>query len=365
MLAVGMTEALYARSDDGEAGRDPRKSAGGRRAGRGRGADAAAGYDHLAAAGAGGAGGGEGRRLRGAGRWSAGRAGGGEPLQDGPARDGEAARRVGGRALSTLARWALCAAAMARKWTLAASPSSLRDGLLYQFIDMRYIERIEEYVLGGETVRLHDEMTAEDWALYQRGMRSGANLWIPEVSLRTPVPRGARDLLDIGGSHGLYSVALCRRHPLLRATILDLPAAVEQAAPLLAREGMGDRVRHQAGDARTSDLGAEAYDLILIANLVHHFDEATNRDLVQRCARALRPGGRLVLADVARPESPERAGQIGALTDLYFGVTSEGGTWSFREMAAWQRAAGLRPRRAIKLVTGPGAGLQVATKPGG
>ena len=253
---------------------------------------------------------------------------------------------------------------MARKWMLAESKSSLRDGLLYQFVDMRYIERIDEYVLGGETVRLHDEMSTEDWALYQRGMRSGANLWIPEVSLRTPVPRGARDLLDIGGSHGLYSVALCRKYPALRATILDLPSAIEQAAPLLAREGMGDRVRHEVGDARTADLGVATYDVILIANLVHHFDEATNRDLVQRCARALRLGGRLVLADVARPESPERAGQIGALTDLYFGVTSEGGTWSFAEMAAWQRAAGLRPRRAIKLLTGPGAGLQVATKPG-
>jgi SAM-dependent methyltransferase len=251
---------------------------------------------------------------------------------------------------------------MARKWMLAESKASLRDGLLYQFIDMRYIERIEEYVRDGETVRLHEEMSAEDWALYQRGMRSGANLWVPEVSLRTPVPRGARELLDIGGSHGLYSVALCRKYPALRATILDLPEAVEQAAPLLAREGMGDRVRHWAGDARTADLGVAAYDVILIANLVHHFDEATNRELVGRCARALRPGGRLVLADVARPASPGRAGQIGALTDLYFGVTSAGGTWSFAEMARWQRAAGLRPRRAIRLLTAPGGGLQVATK---
>ncbi len=254
---------------------------------------------------------------------------------------------------------------MARKWLLGASRSSLRDGLLYQFVDMRYIERIEEYVRGGETARLHEEMSVADWNLYQRGMRSGANLWIPEVSLRTPVPRGAHDLLDIGGSHGLYSVALCRKYPALRATILDLPEAVEQAAPLLAREGMGDRVRHEAGDARTADLGVETYDVILIANLVHHFDEETNRDLVRRCARALRPAGKLVLADVGRPESPGRAGQIGALTDLYFGVTSEGGTWSFSEMAAWQRAAGLRPRRAIKLLTAPGGGLQVATKVGG
>jgi tRNA A22 N-methylase len=50
------------------------------------------------------------------------------------------------------------------------------------------------------------------------------------------VPRGARDLLDIGGSHGYYSVALCRRHPTLRAVILDLPQAVVHAETILASE---------------------------------------------------------------------------------------------------------------------------------
>jgi hypothetical protein len=34
-----------------------------------------------------------------------------------------------------------------------------------------------------------------------------------------------------------------------------------------------------------------------------------------------------------RPASPNEAGQIGALLDLYFAVTSRSGTWSFQEMA--------------------------------
>ena len=49
-------------------------------------------------------------------------------------------------------------------------------------------------------------------------------------------------MLDIGGSHGYYSVALCRRHPSLRAVILDLSEAVTHAERILDREGMGDRV---------------------------------------------------------------------------------------------------------------------------
>jgi 2-polyprenyl-3-methyl-5-hydroxy-6-metoxy-1,4-benzoquinol methylase len=198
-------------------------------------------------------------------------------------------------------------------------------------------------------------------------MRSGANLAAPELARRIPVPKVEEgrpiEMLDIGGAHGYYSVALCRRHPQLRATILDLPEAIAHAAPLLAKEQMGDRVVHRAGNALTDDLGEQAYDLVLIANLVHHFDDASNRELVTRVARALRPGGILVIGEMIRPDAPGEGGQIGALTDLYFAITSEAGTYSFAEMAAWQRAAGLVPRRPLRLLTGPGAGLQIARKP--
>jgi SAM-dependent methyltransferase len=257
-------------------------------------------------------------------------------------------------------------APVARKWLLQEAPSSLYDAILLQFLDAGYIEHMEEFVRTGTPVHIHEQMSSEDWGYYQRGMRSGANLAVGELVQRVGLPRRSggvsRQMLDIGGAHGYYSVAYCRKYPDLGATILDLPQAVEQSAPLLAREGMGDRIHHQAGDARTSDLGAEAYDLVLIANLVHHFSEDENRDLLLRVARALRPGGLVVIGDMIRPE-PGTGGQIGALTDLYFALTSESGTWSFREMAQWQRLAGLRTRRPLHLITGPGAGLQIAVKP--
>jgi 2-polyprenyl-3-methyl-5-hydroxy-6-metoxy-1,4-benzoquinol methylase len=254
-------------------------------------------------------------------------------------------------------------APVARRWLLKDSPWSLHDAILMQFMDEQFIAQMEAFLKTGEAIEIHEHMTPDTWEIYQRGMRSGARLATPEVALRLPVPRNARAMLDIGGSHGYYSVALCRRHPQLRATVLDLPEAVAAAAPLLAREGMGDRVVHRVDNALTADLGRDEYDLILVANLVHHFTEAQNGDLVHRCAEALRPGGRLVIGEVVRPEMPQTAGQIGALTDLYFALTSAGGTWTFVEMADWQRSAGLRPRRPIRLVTGPGGGLQVAEKP--
>ena len=252
---------------------------------------------------------------------------------------------------------------VARRWLLRDSPTSLYDAILMQDLDARFMEHTEEYVRSGQPLEIHCMMPERDWQLYQQGMRAGANLAAAEVARRVQVPKDAHEMLDIGGGHGYYSVAFCRRHLGLCATILDLPQAVAQAAPILAREGMCDRVRHREGDVLTTDLGVEAFDVILIANLMHHFSEETNRELVRRAARALRPSGVLVVGEVIRPNRPGGGGQTGALTDLYFALTSKGGTWSFAELAAWQREAGLCPRRPIRLLRSPGGGLQVGIKP--
>jgi len=250
---------------------------------------------------------------------------------------------------------------LSRRWLLRDSPVSLHDSMLFRYLEWEYIERAEDYVRTGSPVRMHEEMTPEGWELYQRGMRSLARLSAPEVARKVPVPKHPRRMLDVGGAHGLLSVALCRRYPGLRAEVLDLPEAVEASRPLLAQEGMGDRVVHLVGDARHQDLGEGLYDLVLVANLIHHFDEPTNRDLCLRIARALRPGGYLAVVDTFGTGA--RRGQLEALADLYFASTSLSGAWPLESVTTWQRDAGLAPQRYRRLVTMPGFGIQAASKP--
>src|SRR5262245_8350177 len=227
---------------------------------------------------------------------------------------------------------------MSRKWLLADSPVSLRDAILYQAVEWGWLARLDGFVRTGRPLDFHAAMTREEWGLYQRGMRAIAGLSANEVARHIPIPQGARAMLDIGGSHGYYSVAICRRRRGLRATVLDLPQAIEHAAPLLARERMGDRVVHRAGDALHDDLGHEAYDLVFIAQLVHHFDDSTNRELVRRAARALRPGGVLVILEAVRRPTGGAGGQVASLLDLYFAFTSRAGTWAIEELAKIGRA---------------------------
>jgi SAM-dependent methyltransferase len=256
-------------------------------------------------------------------------------------------------------------ASIARRWMLRDSPQSLRDIVMHRFVDWEWLTHLEEFVRTGEALRIHATPSSDWWGVYQRGMRSLAALTADELARRTPVSPGARDLLDIGGSHGYYSVVLCRRYSGLRATILDLPQAIEHAAPLLAKEGMGDRVVYRPGNALTDDLGTDSYDVVLVAGLVHHFDEAQNRDLARRVARTLRAGGHYVIHSAIRPVKPKKGGigPIAQLLDLYFALTSEAGLWSFEEMATWQRDAGLEPMKPIRFSLS-GVGEQVGVKPG-
>jgi SAM-dependent methyltransferase len=169
-------------------------------------------------------------------------------------------------------------------------------------------------------------------------------------------------MLDIGGGHGFFSVAVCRRYPLLHATILELPQAIKHAAPLLAKEGMGDRIAFLEGDVLTADLGTQRYDLVFLAAVVHHFDATTNGELMRRIAYALRPGGIVAIWEPLRQDRTGKVRQLGGLLDLFFGLFSQAGTWSADEIASWYKGAGFESRKPKRMWFGPDLALLVGRK---
>jgi ubiquinone/menaquinone biosynthesis C-methylase UbiE len=225
---------------------------------------------------------------------------------------------------------------------LVSSRGSLRDKVLFMELEQEWWDSCEHFVRSGVPIDIHGNLDKRRWEIYQRGMRAGKDDGADEVAQILALSDHATVAVDIGGGHGAYSVALCRRYPQLHATILDLPDAIEQAAPLLAAEGLGDRVRHRAGDAREAEIGNP--DVVIMASLVHHFDDATNRALVARIARALRPGGKLGIIEVIRGSGP-----AGGLLDLYFAMTSKSGTWTMEEISSWYEDAGLKVCDRVRL----------------
>ena len=251
---------------------------------------------------------------------------------------------------------------MSERWLLSRSAKSIHFAVLHRAIDFRFMD-FERYVRTGEARKFHQELNDEDWIQYHRGQASQAKLILQEVVSRIPVPKGASKMLDLGGGHGLYSLSLCERYPNLHSRVLDLAIPLQDESAMA--HSAGSRVRFQKADILIEPLEAESADLILLANVTHHFDASTNRQLFRRAADALRPGGFLVVLDLMRGDSVTESQQIEALMDLYFGAASGAQLWTPTEIQTWQHEAGLQPRSPVALHLLPDCRIQSAQKPSG
>lgn len=102
-------------------------------------------------------------------------------------------------------------------------------------------------------------------------------------------------LLDVTCGPGLYTVPLARRG--LNVVGVDFgPAAIAYAREMAEREGVARRCRFVQADVREVDFGEEAFDAALfLYGQAAVFERGEARALLEKIARALRPGGRLCL----------------------------------------------------------------------
>lgn len=248
------------------------------------------------------------------------------------------------------------------KWLLKESEANLIGKLRFQLLEWDWMAKLEDYVRTGKTLELHGTIAPKEWELYQEGMRDLSINAAKELGGKIPLPTGATKMLDIGGSHGLYSIELCKKHPALSSTILELAGAMDSAGKIAKRYDTTGRVKYMAGNALTDDLGTEQYDFIMINNVVHHFTSEQNNTLAKKIARALKPGGIYGIGEFIRAEKPGEGGVIASTTGLYFSLTSSSGSWSASEIESWQKNAGLKIEKPVTAMSIPGWKLLIAKK---
>lgn len=254
-------------------------------------------------------------------------------------------------------------ARVSRRWLSRKASDSLHSAVLHGGLDLRFMN-FEEYVRNGSSPKFHADLSPEDWGIYHKGQADHASQIMGEVIRRISLPPHARDFLDLGGGHGLYSFAFCARYPSLQARVLDLDTTVGEREAKQVPANVSRRVQFEVKDLRTVPLLSNSSEVILLANVVHHFDGRTNRDLMQRAAVGLRPGGIAIVIDAVRPISLQQTGQLEGLLDFYFGAASGVGLWPIEEIREWMRQAGLDllPAKALRRM--PVCKMQVARKVG-
>ena len=156
-----------------------------------------------------------------------------------------------------------------------------------------------------------------------------------------------RQVLDVGGASGTWTMALLRTRPGATAILFDLPVVLPLARRRLRAAGMLRRVRLAAGDFQRDAL-PEGADLAWVSAIIHQNSRAENRRLFKKVFDALVPGGRIAIRDIVM--APGRTAPVsGALFAINMLVgTRAGGTYTLAEIRADLRSAGFTAARMLR-----------------
>jgi ubiquinone/menaquinone biosynthesis C-methylase UbiE len=114
------------------------------------------------------------------------------------------------------------------------------------------------------------------------------------MRLSSPEPTDA--CVDLGAGTGFVTTALAPRVSSVLA--VDLSAGMAASlAERAARDGLHN-VSIKVSDLREFELPLASVDLVVSSYALHHLADPDKQALVARAARWLRPGGRLVIADM-------------------------------------------------------------------
>lgn len=272
----------------------------------------------------------------------------------------EVARRVGADARATeMLLNALVALELLRKdgeryrnsdvaaeHLVTGAPQEARLALLHQSRLWRAWSTLTDAVKAGTSVgaREDDTLGREAFiAAMHRNAQERAPLVIHAVGAFS-----VKNLLDLGGGSGAYSIAFAQSNPELRATIVDQPAVLAIAQRHIGDAGLSGRIQTRPGDLLQDTFGA-GYDLALLSAICHMFSPAENLDLLKRVYAALGPGGRVVIQDFIL-EPDKTAPPFAALFSLNMLVNTRGGSsYTAVEYQRWLEEAGFTGVKHIRL----------------
>ncbi|WP_229070576.1 acetylserotonin O-methyltransferase [Actinoplanes sp. DH11] len=185
------------------------------------------------------------------------------------------------------------------------APMSLRDLASSQASACLWLTwaRIPEAVRSGQAqttqalgMPFFDYLAAhpDEGALFGAAMASMSAPVIQEAVEVIDVG-GAGTVVDVGGAHGSFALAMLARHPGLDAIVLDLPHAVPGAQAAAAERGLTDRFRAVGGDFFAA---VPAGDILLLKFVLHDWSDDDCVRILANCRDALHPGGRIVITEI-------------------------------------------------------------------
>ena len=163
--------------------------------------------------------------------------------------------------------------------------------------------------------------------------------------------RGDEVVIDAGGGLGVLTELLCSQYPHLRVILLERP---EVAGFVSILTSLKDRIVIRQGDF-FKPWGVKA-DAVILARILHDWDDALAEQILRNARKALLPGGRVFIVEMVLSE--DRI--AGSLCDLHVLMASGGQERTISEYAALMRNVGFEFKELRRLPALPSVIVGVA-----
>jgi ubiquinone/menaquinone biosynthesis C-methylase UbiE len=220
-----------------------------------------------------------------------------------------------------------------------------------------------ETVRRGGTLLAHDgvnEAELDEWVIFAKSMMplmKPASEFIAEEAIRGGKPRR---VLDIAAGHGLFGIAVAQRAPQAEIVAQDWPPVLKVAEANAQSAGVGNRYNVLPGDAfQVAFQGG--FDLVLLTNFLHHFDEQACVGLLRKIYACLTPGGRLLTLEFVPNEDRVTPPIPATFSMMMLGLTPAGDAYTKSDLERMLAAAGFT-QNELKQVPQSPQQLIISTK---
>lgn len=168
------------------------------------------------------------------------------------------------------------------------------------------------------------------WVEFAKSMAPMARMVGGAAARILAEPAEPLKVLDIAAGHGFYGISIAQANPASHVVGLDWDNVLAVARANAQNTGIGDRYSTITGSAFEVDFGT-GYDLILLPNFCHHFDEAANLGLFKKIWAALKPGGRVAIIEFIPNEDRVTPHTAAAFSFVMLNVTPSGDAYTYAE----------------------------------
>src|SRR5207237_152819 len=141
-----------------------------------------------------------------------------------------------------------------------------------------------------------------------------------------------RRVLDIGGGTGSFLKFVQRRHPHITGTLLEMPTTAAYARSRVT-PAEAQSIAVVEGDI-LEDALTPGHARMILAHILHGFNEAQNAGLLQRAAAAAPAAGRLLIVDFFLDPTCTSP-LLATLVSGEFLVQTMGRSYSAAEVSGW------------------------------